>query len=84
LTHHAGSPFWKSYGQLPRDAQAAADRAFALLKRNSQHPSLHFKKVGRFWSVRIDANYRALAKEVEDGLDWIWRGTHGEYDRIEG
>jgi len=42
-------------------------------------PSLHFKRVGRLWSVRIGLSYRALA--VEDGTDfiWVWIGTHDEY-----
>ena len=36
---------------LPVEVQAIADKSFALLKSNSKHPSLHFKKVGRFWSA---------------------------------
>ncbi|CDI00961.1 hypothetical protein BN873_10217 [Candidatus Competibacter denitrificans Run_A_D11] len=31
------------------------------------HPSLHFKKVGKLWSVRVGSTHRALA--VEDGDD---------------
>jgi hypothetical protein len=38
------------YEQLPPDIQKLADRSFELLKRDARHPSLHFKKVGRFWS----------------------------------
>ncbi len=46
------------------------------------HPSLHFKKVGKFWSVRIGLNHRALA--VGDGEDymWVWIGTHDEYEKV--
>jgi hypothetical protein len=46
--------------------------------------TLYFKKVGRFWSVRVGLHYRALA--VEDGADlvWFWIGPHAEYDRILG
>lgn len=55
---------------------------FQLLKTNPWHPSLHFKKVGRLWSVRVGINYRALA--VEDGKDyiWVWIGAHDEYERM--
>jgi hypothetical protein len=60
----------------------AADRSFGLLKADSRHPSLHFKKVGRFWSVRIGPYYRALAVEVDDGLNWFWIGTHADYDKL--
>ena len=49
-----------------------------------RHPSLHFKRIGRFWSVRIGLHYRALA--VQDGEDivWFWIGHHAEYDRLIG
>jgi hypothetical protein len=55
-----------------------------LPRENSWYPSLHFKKVGRFWSARVGAHYRAVA--VEDGPDlvWFWLGTHAEYDTIIG
>lgn len=61
-----------------------ADGCYALLQRDSRHPSLRLKKVGRFWSVRVGLHHRALA--VEDGADlvWFWIGTHAEYDRILG
>ncbi|MDZ7718883.1 MAG: hypothetical protein U5K72_08715 [Balneolaceae bacterium] len=59
-----------------------AKQNFELLKANPRHPSLHFKKVGNFWSARVGINYRALA--VEDGNDfiWVWIGTHDEYERM--
>jgi hypothetical protein len=59
-----------------------ADANFALLKRNPRHPSLQFKKVGRFWSVRVGLRYRALAVEAEDG--YLWIGSHADYDRLIG
>jgi hypothetical protein len=58
-----------------------ARKNFELLKHDRSHPSLHFKKVGKLWSVRIGMNHRALA--VDDGSDfvWVWIGTHDEYIR---
>jgi len=53
-----------------------------LLKQNPEHPSLHLKKIGRFWSVRIGRSYRALALEVEGGLLWFWIGSHADYDAL--
>jgi hypothetical protein len=50
------------------------------LKQDPRHPSLHFKKVGRFWSARVGAHYRALAVEASDGLVWFWIGNHADYD----
>ena len=61
-----------------------ADRNYALLKENPRHPSLHFKKAGRFWSVRIGIGYRALATEADDNLIWFWIGSHADYDRLIG
>ncbi|MCK4356323.1 hypothetical protein KAW44_04500, partial [Candidatus Bipolaricaulota bacterium] len=59
-------------------------RNFELLRANPLHPSLHFKKVSKFWSVRAGINHRTLA--VEDGGDfiWVWIGTHNEYEQMIG
>ena len=76
--------FWRAYDVLPEQARTLADKQFELLKSNPQHPSLHFKRVGRYSSVRVGAHYRALAVELEDGLLWWWIGTHAEYDRLVG
>ncbi len=58
------------------------DKGYELLKRDPRHPSLHFKKLGKFWSARVGMHHRALAVEVEDGFLWVWIGTHAEYDRL--
>ncbi len=57
-----------------------ADKSYALLKDNPQHPSLHFKRIGELWSVRVGA----LGTDVDGGIVWFWIGTHGEYDKIVG
>jgi hypothetical protein len=45
--------------------------------------SLHFKKVGKVWSIRIgNTNYRALADIHGDTAYWFWIGSHDEYQRI--
>jgi hypothetical protein len=64
--------------------QELADKAFDLLKADPKHPSLHFKKVGRFWSARVGLHHRAVAVEALDGLVWFWIGTYAEYDRLAG
>lgn len=69
---------------LPADIQALADRAFALLKSDPYHPSLHFKKIDALWSARVGMHYRALGVAIDDGVLWFWIGTHAEYDRIIG
>ena len=54
----------------------------ALLKTNPLHPSLQFKKVGRFWSTQVGLRYRALAVEADGDLVWFWIGSHADYDAI--
>ena len=81
MIHHAAPDFWRYYRNLAPDIQALADKAFALLKADPRHPSLQFKKAGRFWSVRIGLHYRALGVETDDGLLWFWIGNHSEYER---
>ena len=82
MTHSASSRFWQRYDALPGDVRALADRSYQLLKSDPRHPSLHFKKLGTFWSVRVGLHHRALAIEVEGGMLWVWIGTHAEYDRL--
>jgi hypothetical protein len=84
VKHRTSPTFWRFRQELPENIQRLADENFGLLKRNPSHPSLHFKKVGRYWSARIGIHYRAVA--VEDGNDvvWFWIGHHSEYDQIIG
>jgi len=80
--HFAAPSFWKGYAALPENIRQLADKNFALLKQNPRHPSLLFKKVGRYWSVRVGSGHRALAVEAEDGLVWFWIGDHAAYDKL--
>jgi len=76
VKHYAAPDFWIKYRALPAEVQAVADRSFAILKSDNRHPSLHFKKADRFWSVRVGLHYRALGMEVPDGVLWFWVGSH--------
>ena len=82
MKHQAAPDFWTCYRSLPANIQTLADRAYALLKSDPHHPSLHFKKVESFWSVRVGIHHRALGIDVKDGILWFWIGSHTEYDRI--
>ncbi len=82
MKHFASSDFWECYRELPQSIQELADDHFVLLKENHLHPSLHFKKAGKYRSVRIGMHYRALAIEVPEGLLWFWIGSHSDYDKI--
>ena len=82
MRHFTSPRFWACYEALPANIRALADRSFEQLKADPRHPSLHFKQIGDFRSVRIGVHYRALAIEVPDGLYWFWIGSHAEYDKI--
>lgn len=84
LIHHASPRFWECYHLLPSAIKQLADANFALLKQNPKHPSLHFKQIKQFWSVRIGLRYRALGIDVPDGVVWFWIGSHTDYDRLIG
>ena len=82
MRHFASPAFWQAYVKLPDNVRALADKNYALLKENPHHPSLKFKKVGRYWSVRVGLHYRALAVENGDDLVWFWIGSHAQYDAL--
>ena len=82
MRHQATPRFWRCYRQLPEDVQRLADKCFSLLRQDPRHPSLHLKKAGRFWSVRVGLHHRALAVKHEDDLVWFWIGSHADYDKL--
>lgn len=87
MNHLTLPRFWQCYHELPLAVQELADRNYELLRTDPNHPSLHFKKVGRkkeLWSVRVGEHYRALGTEQADGIVWFWIGTHSEYDKMLG
>ena len=84
MRHLASPRFRALYEALAADVRALADKNFALLKSDPRHPSLHFKRIGDLWSVRVGDHYRALGTAVKEGIYWIWIGTHAEYERIGG
>ena len=82
MIHKTTPEFWSQYDKLPNEIKAKADKAFNLLKNNSNHPSLHLKKIKIYYSARIDIKYRVLGIEIQEGILWFWIGTHTEYDKI--
>ncbi|MDU0365200.1 hypothetical protein RWK44_33060 [Rhizobium sp. 25PS6] len=82
MKHHATPAFWEAYDRLPEQIRKLADGNFDLLKQDPRHPSLHFKRVGRFWSARVGASWRALAVSDGDDIIWFWIGSHADYDKL--
>ncbi|HEY3456836.1 MAG TPA: hypothetical protein VGK64_19815 [Bryobacteraceae bacterium] len=89
MIHRANADFWNDYRRLPADIRGRADKQFALLKANPQHPSLQFKKLGdrsgqEIWSARVTLKYRALAVKLPNEYVWFWIGEHNIYDALAG
>lgn len=82
MRHRATPRFWACYHSLAEEVQRQADAAYRLLRNDPRHPSLHFKKIGRLWSVRVGLHHRALAVESAGEIVWFWIGSHDEYDRL--
>ena len=75
--------FWESYRKLPESVRRDARKTYRLWFHDLRLPTLHFKKVGKVWSIRIgDTGYRALADVEADTVYWFWIGPHDEYERI--
>lgn len=82
MRHRAAPSFWAAYDELPLDISKRADAAFERLKADPGHPSLRFKKVGRYWSARVTDGYRALAVQEAGDMIWFWIGSHADYDKL--
>jgi hypothetical protein len=80
--HRQTKRFRQCLAQLPKPIQEKAKEQFRLLIVEPTHASLYFKKVGRFWSLRVGFRYRALAVKEEEDWIWVWIGTHAEYDQM--
>jgi hypothetical protein len=78
--------FWRGYEKLPGHVRELADKAYALWSVNPGHPSLNFERLaggdGRHFSVRVGYHYRAIGREVAGGVEWVWIGSHEDYNRL--
>jgi hypothetical protein len=87
MTSRATRRFWKHYESLPEPVQRLAEKNYRLWRNNPAHPSLDFKQLHgsreRF-SVRVGNHYRALGQRVDNGVEWVWIGTHEEYNKLIG
>jgi hypothetical protein len=78
--------FWKLHNELPAHIQKLARKNYELWREDHNHPSLMFKKLAgggrnRF-SVRIGDHHRAVGHLAGDTVEWIWIGSHEDYNNI--
>jgi hypothetical protein len=72
MRHLASRAFWQAYKMLPEQVRVRADKNYALLKDNPQHPSLQLKK----------SRTILVAVEADGDLVWFWIGSHADYDAM--
>ena len=82
MKHFTTPGFWDCFDKLPTPIQNLARKNYQLLKENSSHFSLHFKKIKNYRSVRVGIHYRALGIETGSDIVWFWVGSHADYDRL--
>ena len=82
MKHFATAEYWSCFAELPKAIQTAAKKNFEILKENPTHPSLHFKNVGEYRSVRVGIRYRALGIATGTDIVWFWIGSHADYDKL--
>ena len=80
--------WWDMYNNLPSAVQTSARERYKLFLSDPRESSLHFKPLhyvnGNFWSIAINANYRAVGikTDIPNGfkIKWIFIGNHSQYD----
>ncbi|MBM4047375.1 MAG: hypothetical protein FJ279_19895 [Planctomycetes bacterium] len=82
MKHYTSSDFWALYWELPPEIRELADKNYERLKANPRHPSLRLKRIEELWAVRVGQHYRAIGIDASDGIQWIWIGSHADYDRF--
>jgi hypothetical protein len=76
--------FWRLYARMPGEVKLRAREVYRLFSSNPNHPSLRWKKLQagqNYWSVRITDQYRAVGVRQGEVMEWIWIGTHNEFDK---
>lgn len=74
--------FRKLFAGLPQEIQRSAKKCYLLWKENPDHPSLHFKKIGELYCVRIADRWRVLGFMKDQTYIWFWIGSHEEYNKM--
>ena len=70
MRSRASTKFRRRYERLPERIQWLTVKQYQLWLRDLSHPSVEFKKVGRYWSARVTKKYRALG--VMSGETVVW------------
>jgi len=86
LKSKATARFWKLYAALPNRVQQLARKNYQLWQDDESHPSLGFKRLkggsGKRFSIRVGDHYRAIGQRLDEGIEWVWIGSHEDYNKF--
>ena len=81
------APVLETLPGVARTRPTAGGEKLPALARQSPYPSLDFKKLagqGERFSIRVGDHYRALGHKISGGCEWVWIGTHEDYNKLIG
>ena len=73
--------FREWFAALAPKIRRQARKQFRLWLADAWHPSLHFKRVGPYWSARVDRDHGAPEIESNGRIVWFFIGRHDGYER---
>ena len=83
MTSRTQEDFWRCFDALPAEVQLQARERFRLWQKDAFNAALQFKPLlGDVWSVRVNQQYRALARRRGSLEVWFWIGSHTGYDEL--
>ncbi|MCD6361224.1 MAG: hypothetical protein J7M38_10200 [Armatimonadetes bacterium] len=77
--------FWRDYWKLPETVRKQADRKFAYLAQNIEHPSLRVKRIRGYSDIyegSINMQYRFAFKITTDAYVLVRIGRHDILDKL--
>ena len=69
---------------MPVEVQRIAVKQYRLWLHDPRHPPVRFKKVGRYWSGRVNDDYRVVGILDGDTVVWFFIGTHSGLSAFPG
>ncbi|MEY2494114.1 MAG: hypothetical protein QOJ45_606 [Verrucomicrobiota bacterium] len=86
MKSRATARFWKLYSALPPHVHQLARKNYRLWQKDEHHPSLGFKRLkggsAKGFSIRVGDHYRAIGQRLDDGIEWVWIGSHEDYNKL--
>jgi hypothetical protein len=85
MKSYASPRFWRLFQELPQETKETAVRNFRLWQENPHHPSLRYRRLqGKddLVTVRVGRDYRAVGLLESGAVQWIWIGSHADYDQL--